>query len=140
MAKAGRHVHIAVFCILLSLPTSLSDSNSLAKDLKTNGFRGAIHTPGSKQFHSLRKIRNGACDRIVPLLIARPRSTQDVAVAVKVSRMYQKPISVRSGGHSFTCTSLKHGSLHLDLRKLNKVKLVPSAKVIYSTPQLPWLL
>ena len=33
-------------------------------------------------------------------------------------------VSVRSGGHSYTCTSLKEGSLHIDMRSMNKVELV----------------
>ena len=118
-----------VLCLLLEAFLALSTENSVRKALKANGFQGTIHTQDSEKFNSLRKIQNGACDKIVPLVIARPRSTQDVALAVRVSKTHHLPISVRSGGHSFTCTSLKHGSLHLDLRKLNKVKLVPSAKV-----------
>ena len=32
--------------------------------------------------------------------------------------------SVRSGGHSYICTSIKEGSLHIDLRNMDNVELV----------------
>ncbi len=33
-------------------------------------------------------------------------------------------VSVRSGGHHYTCASLKDGSLHLDLRELNGLEFI----------------
>ena len=44
------------------------------------------------------------------------------------SRRHGLELSVRSGGHSYTCTSLKHGGLHLDLRSLDRVELVRSRR------------
>ena len=44
--------------------------------------------------------------------------------------MYEKVInklcifSVRSGGHSYTCNSIKEGSLHIDMRGMNTVQIV----------------
>ena len=32
--------------------------------------------------------------------------------------------SVRSGGHSYTCNSIKAGSLHIDMRGINTVQIV----------------
>lgn len=39
-------------------------------------------------------------------------------------RDYKIPISVRSGGHSYTCMSIRHDSLHFDMRRLKKVDLL----------------
>ena len=35
---------------------------------------------------------------------------------------------MRSGGHSYTCTSLKEGSLHIDLREMDEVTLTRTNK------------
>ena len=50
---------------------------------------------------------------------------QDVSVALLAARSSGLPLSVRSGGHSYTCTSLRAGALLLDTRSLNTVSLVP---------------
>lgn len=69
---------------------------------------------------------NRVCQGILPLCVLRPSGAADVAVAVRLSREVSLPISYRSGGHSYTCNSIKHGSLHVDLRSLDSVALVPS--------------
>ena len=61
---------------------------------------------------------------IVYNLFEPVRSAHDVSLAVQFSRQEGLPLSVRSGGHSYTCTSLKDGSVHLDMRLMNKVRLV----------------
>ena len=35
-------------------------------------------------------------------------------------------LSVRSGGHSYTCTNIRQGGVHFDMRKMNRVELVNS--------------
>ena len=52
-----------------------------------------------------------------PAVIVRAATTEDVAVAVNFARRNQLQFSVRSGGHSYTCTSLRDGGLHIDLRR-----------------------
>lgn len=71
---------------------------------------------------------NAACDmRTHELrLVVRPRGTQDVAAVMKRlhSRWPEVPVSMRSGGHSYTCNSIKPNSVHFDLRPLDKIELV----------------
>ncbi len=43
---------------------------------------------------------------------------------LRIYRDYKIPISVRSGGHSYTCMSIRHDSLHFDMRRLKKVDLL----------------
>ena len=38
-------------------------------------------------------------------------------------------MSIRSGGHDYICASLKNDSLHLDLRKINVIDLLPESEV-----------
>lgn len=98
----------------------------IVKELRAAGFSGQVLTQSSRHFDRYRKVQNGACNKLVPLLVIRPLNTRDVATAVRVSRRFGLPISVRSGGHSYTCTNMKSGSLHFDLRRLNKVQLIPA--------------
>jgi len=59
-------------------------------------------------------------------LVVRPQGTQDVAAVMKRlhSRWPEVPVSMRSGGHSYTCNSIKQNSVHFDLRSLDKIELV----------------
>ncbi len=50
----------------------------------------------------------------------------ELGLVLKVARSHYVDISVRSGGHGYTCNNIKNGSLHFDLRRLNKVQLVKS--------------
>ena len=37
-------------------------------------------------------------------------------------------VSVRSGGHSYTCTNIKEGGLHIDMRNFNKMEMVRTSQ------------
>ena len=66
---------------------------------------------------------NKICEGILPACILRPAGAADVATAIRTSRAANLSLSYRSGGHSYTCNSIKEGSLHLDLRSLAAVSL-----------------
>ena len=71
----------------------------------------SVYHKGSPYYEKRRKVKNGLCANIYPDLVVVPKSTIDVSKIVKISRHYQVPISVRSGGHSFICTSTKPGNI-----------------------------
>eukprot|EP01063_Lacrimia_lanifica_P014832 TRINITY_DN2139_c0_g1_i4.p2 TRINITY_DN2139_c0_g1~~TRINITY_DN2139_c0_g1_i4.p2 ORF type:complete len:472 (+),score=206.23 TRINITY_DN2139_c0_g1_i4:62-1477(+) len=81
---------------------------------KTKGFAFG-HSMCDKLTHQLR-------------LVVRPRSTRDVSAVLK--RLHERwgdvPVSMRSGGHSYTCNAIKRNSVHFDLRALDKIELVPN--------------
>jgi hypothetical protein len=66
---------------------------------------------------------NKICEGILPLCVLRPENASDVAAAVVLANEHGVPLSYRSGGHSYTCNSIKAGSLHVDLRSLSDVEL-----------------
>ena len=68
-----------------------------------------VHFKGSIGYNTRRKVSNGLCKEIFPDLIVLPKTTTDVAQIVIIARYYNAPITVRSGGHSFLCTSTKPG-------------------------------
>ena len=71
-------------------------------------------------------LGNKICEGIMPLCVLRPKDAKDVSAAVIVARESGTPLSYRSGGHSYTCNSIKEDSIHLDLRSLNATKVQPS--------------
>eukprot|EP00092_Neocalanus_flemingeri_P022800 GFUD01024724.1.p1 GENE.GFUD01024724.1~~GFUD01024724.1.p1 ORF type:complete len:607 (-),score=100.10 GFUD01024724.1:109-1884(-) len=106
-----------------SLEQSSKHNNiSSLKSSLESVLSGIVITQWDAQYEEFRAIHNPACCQ-KPLLIVRPVDSQDVSKSVKFSRQHGLPLSVRSGGHSYTCTSLKNGGIHLDLRSLNRVKL-----------------
>ena len=68
-------------------------------ELKTRTNSG-VYWRGSPVYNQRRIMENGLCNNMFPELIVAPKSTEDVATIVKISRKYKIPISVRSGGHS----------------------------------------
>lgn len=67
------------------------------------------HLKGTIGYNTRRKVSNGLCNGVFPDLIVLPKTTKDVSQIIKISRYYNVPITVRSGGHSFLCTSIKRG-------------------------------
>ncbi len=132
MNSVGATVFLVV---ILLVPCALTSSDadvisSVKNTLIGDGFVGTLHPYGSYAYEKFRLVQNGACNRkLFPLLIARPTSTEDVAAAVAAAKYHGLELSVRSGGHGYTCNNLKNGSLHLDLRRLNKVHLVKPPSV-----------
>ena len=63
------------------------------------GFQGDVIAPGDHDYDDARAVWNGAVDGR-PGLIARCRSTADVAAAVRFARDRDLEIAVRGGGHN----------------------------------------
>ena len=90
----------------------------VAKVIRTT-TQASVHLKGgspfassssSSEYEERRQVHNGLCNNMFPDLIVVPQSTQDVSTIVKISRRFQVPISVRSGGHSYVCQSIKSGT------------------------------
>ena len=115
---------VFVLCFQQSLLSSAQIPNNVKNALLDGGFSGEIYLKDEEGFELYRKVKNGACNKIIPLSVIRPRNTRDVSIAVKAAGKLSVAISVRSGGHSYTCGSLKPDSLHFDLRLLNEKELI----------------
>ena len=68
-----------------------------------------VHMKGSVMYEKRRELKNGMRKYIYPDLVVVPKSTEDVSKIIKTASHYNTPISVRSGGHSYTCQSVKPG-------------------------------
>ena len=122
-------IHLSVIGVILTsliqLSLTFDMSANVENVLRASGFRGEIHPRGTMGYARYRRVRNGACNDRFPMVLIRPVNSFDVSLGVKAARLFGLPVSVRSGGHSYVCSSIKHDSLHFDLRRLNKVELMP---------------
>lgn len=63
-------------------------------------------------------LHNPDCAGLVPDVVVRPASSSDVSKAILTAKKFGVPLSVRSGGHSYTCNAFKDSGIHLDLRSI----------------------
>jgi len=69
---------------------------------------------------------NAACTA-QPAVIVVPNFDQDVSFIIRAARANNMELSIRSGGHSYTCTNIKEGGVHMDMRSFNKMEMVDTA-------------
>ena len=118
--------HVLVYLLMNFISSKNEQLNNYIKDYTgiahhislTTSAR--VHFKGSTGYNTRRRVSNGLCKEIFPDLIVLPKTTKDVAQIVIIARYYDVPITVRSGGHSFLCTSTKQGekSCFVDVHNL----------------------
>ena len=81
-----------------------------------------VYIRGTYLYNRKRRIHNGLCHNLFPDLIVEPKTNYDVSQIVKITRYYGVPISVRSGGHSYICTSIKTGEFILICEVLTRLR------------------
>ncbi len=84
---------------------------------------GSISLPGSSAYASRRKLFDPHWDFRRPAAVARVLHTRDVATCVTFAREHGLKVTGRSGGHSYTGASAATGSLVVDTRSLDAVRL-----------------
>jgi FAD/FMN-containing dehydrogenase len=84
--------------------------------------------PGDAGYDESRRVHNGMVDRR-PAVIARPRSTAEVAKAVQLARREGLALSVRGGGHSIAGRAVVDGGLMIDLSLMRQVTVDAARRV-----------
>src|SRR5262245_3573946 len=100
-------------------PISLSGAD--VKDLRAR-LGGGVLIAQDVEYHSARRIWNGAFDR-KPALIARCRRTTDVVAAVQFAHANKLLTAVRSGGHSISGQSSVDGGIMIDLSPMRGIRI-----------------
>merc|ERR1712042_287962 len=103
---------------------------------------GAVYTPGQRGYEERRKVMNAACTAR-PAVIVVPNFDQDVSFIIRAVRANNMELSIRSGGHSYTCTNIKEGGVHMDMRSFNKMEMIvtslsPTGKALKLGPGRLW--
>jgi len=87
-----------------------------------NGFTGRIILPTEPDYETMKLGMNAACVA-EPAVIVLPTDEYDVSRALLAAQSLSMEISVRGGGHSYTCNSFKNNSLHIDMRNIKNIQL-----------------
>lgn len=98
---------------------------------------GEILRPGDAAYEAARRLWNGAVDRR-PAMIARCRTADEVAAAVRMAAASGVEIAVRGGGHSIPGLSVCEGGLMIDLSPMKQVDVDPAERVARAQPGLLW--
>jgi FAD/FMN-containing dehydrogenase len=90
-------------------------------------FPGDIITPADEAYDGARRLWNAVHDRR-PALILRPRTSVDVATAIRFAREHDLELAVRSGGHSPSGHSTTEGGIVVDMSAMRGVSVDPVAR------------
>jgi len=90
-------------------------------------FTGDVIAPDHAAYDDARRVWNAVFD-LRPAIIARPRTTADVATVIRFARDHDLELAVRCGGHSPAGHSTSDGGLVLDLSLMRGVTVDPATK------------
>ncbi len=107
--------------------------DSLAITILQRQMSGELLQLGDTGYDTARRLVNSLYDRR-PALIARCRSTEDVAHAVTFAREHDLEIAVRSGGHSVPGHSANNGGMMIDLSQMRRIDIDPLQLVAHAQP------
>lgn len=102
----------------------------------TSGL-GEVLRPGDDGYDDARAIWNGAIDRR-PAFIARCRTSEEVARAVRFAAEQGLLLAVRGGGHSIPGWSVCEGGLMIDLSAMKRVDVDPGRRIARVEPGVLW--
>jgi FAD/FMN-containing dehydrogenase len=95
-------------------------------ELRT-ALEGTVLGPGEEGYDDARRLWNAQHDRR-PAVIARVRTDEDVAAAVRFGVARGLEIAVRGGSHSMSGASSVDDGLMIDLSEMNQVTVDPEAR------------
>jgi FAD/FMN-containing dehydrogenase len=117
------------------MTTTAFDSERL-EELRA-GLTGSVLEPGDAGYDEARRVHNGLIDRN-PALIARCRTTSDIADAVRFARASGLDICVRGGGHNVAGRAVVDGALMIDLAEMKGIHVDPAAGRVRAQGGVLW--
>jgi FAD/FMN-containing dehydrogenase len=101
------------------------------------GLSGRLVRPDDADYDEVRRIHNGLIDKR-PALIARCRSSADVARAILFAKESGLEISVRGGGHNVAGRAVTEGGLMIDLAEMNGIDVDPDERSVRAEAGVNW--
>ena len=87
-----------------------------AAALRRSVLDGAVLLPDDAGFKQACAIKmRGTCRPSMPDAVVQPRSARDVIAAVRFAALRRAALTIKSGGHSYSCESSALGGLLLDM-------------------------
>ena len=117
----------------MSTPVAMQTALNLLRP----SFGGAMLLAGDEGYENARRVHNGAIDKH-PAVIARCRSAQDIAAAVRFATGEGYEISVRGGGHNVAGRAVTEGGVMIDLSLMNEVRVDPAQRVAVAEGGATW--
>jgi FAD/FMN-containing dehydrogenase len=99
-----------------------------ARAVLASQLSGSVLAPADDGFDAACEVWNGRFERR-PALIARCRTPDDVAAALRVARDHGLDVSVKGGGHAYAGNTVGEGSLLVDLSGLDSVEVDVEGRV-----------
>ncbi|MEO8540902.1 MAG: FAD-binding oxidoreductase [bacterium] len=119
------------------------NSNNISNFLKavstadTDALRarltGEVILPGDAQYDAARATKVLNHNR-KPAVIVQPKTSGDVAEAIKFARTQDLALAIKSGGHSVSGLSVLDGSVVIDMTEFKKVTIDPQRKTARVQP------
>ena len=99
-----------------------------AVDVLQQHFPGGVITRDDPAYDRTRRVWNGMVDRH-PRAIVQPQTSAEVVAAVRVARDHTLPLSVKGGGHGVAGNAICPDGLVIDMSRMNRASVHPSALV-----------
>ena len=97
--------------------------------------RGGVAVPGSAEYSRLLEFtHNASFHSNQPALFVVCNDAQDVVEGVQFATKHELPLSIRSGGHGACGSSVRDGSVVLDLHNLNECSYSPDSEEVTVGP------
>jgi FAD/FMN-containing dehydrogenase len=102
-----------------------------------SGFAGSVLESSDPGYDGARSVHNGLIDRR-PALIARCRTTSDIADAIRFARAEGLDICVRGGGHNVAGRAVVDGALMVSLADMKGIHVDPAARTLRAQGGVNW--
>ena len=102
-------------------------------DALSGAMDGELLTPDHPDYEEERTVWNAMIDRL-PALIARCRSADDVAKAIRLARDERLLVSVKGAGHNIAGNAVCDGGLMISLSHMREVEVDPGSRIARVEP------
>ena len=117
--------------------TGTPELNTDALKTLAASLRGDVLRAGHPDYDRARALHNAMIDRH-PALIVRCQDKEDVRRALEFARSHQLLVAVRGGGHNVAGKASCDGGMVIDLSRMKRIEVDPTARSVKAEPGLTW--